>query len=63
MHSYYAVPEDPGVVLAHCDYGVRFAAMVGRDNVYAVQFHPEKSQTEGIAILRAFGNLVQGATV
>ncbi len=63
VHSYYAVPEDPGVVLAHCDYGVRFAAMVGRDNVYAVQFHPEKSQTEGIAILRAFGNLVQGATV
>lgn len=63
VHSYYAVPEDPEIVLATCDYGVEFPAMVGRDNVYAVQFHPEKSQTEGIAILRAFGNLAQGAVL
>jgi len=61
VHSYYAVPEEPDVVLATCGYGVEFAAMVGRDNLYAVQFHPEKSQADGIEILRAFGRLTQGA--
>ncbi len=58
VHSYYARPEDPEVILATCEYGVEFPAMVGRDNVYAVQFHPEKSQRDGLSILRAFGNLV-----
>lgn len=57
VHSYYAAPEDQGVVLATCDYGVTFPAMVGRDNVFAVQFHPEKSQSDGIEILRAFSGL------
>jgi glutamine amidotransferase len=61
VHSYYAVPEEPDIVLATCGYGVEFAAMVGRDNLYAVQFHPEKSQADGIEILRAFGRLTQGA--
>ena len=61
VHSYYAVPEDPDIVLATCGYGVEFAAMVGRDNLYAVQFHPEKSQADGIEILRAFGRLTKGA--
>ncbi len=60
VHSYYPRPSDPDVVLATCEYGVEFAAMVGRDNVYAVQFHPEKSQTQGIRILKAFGSLVEG---
>lgn len=57
VHSYYARPEDPNVVLASADYGVQFAAIVGRGNVFATQFHPEKSQKDGIGILRAFGNL------
>lgn len=57
VHSYYAVPENPEIVLATCEYGVEFPAMVGRDNVYAVQFHPEKSQSDGLEILRAFGRL------
>lgn len=61
VHSYYAVPEEPDIVLATCGYGVEFAAMVGKDNLYAVQFHPEKSQADGIEILRAFGRLTQGA--
>jgi glutamine amidotransferase len=59
VHSYYAQPEDPSLVLATCEYGVDFPAIVGQDNVYAVQFHPEKSQTEGLAILKAFGNLTE----
>lgn len=58
VHSYYAVPEDDSVVLARCNYGTEFPAMVGRDNLFAVQFHPEKSQTDGIAMLRNFGALV-----
>lgn len=61
VHSYYAQPESESLVLADCDYGVTFPAMVGRGNVFAVQFHPEKSQSDGIAILRAFGNLTQGS--
>jgi imidazole glycerol-phosphate synthase subunit HisH len=60
VHSYFARPTDESVILASCRYGVEFAAMVGRDNVFAVQFHPEKSQTQGIHILRAFGALATG---
>ena len=62
VHSYYPVPEDPDIVLAEAEHGVRFAAMCGRDNVYAVQFHPEKSQHEGIGLLRAFGALTREST-
>lgn len=57
VHSYHVQPEDESIILATCDYGKSFPAVVGRDNVYAVQFHPEKSQTEGLALLRAFGEL------
>lgn len=60
VHSYYAQPADPDIVLATSEHGVRFPAMVGRDNVFAVQFHPEKSQTDGIDILRAFGAFARG---
>jgi imidazole glycerol-phosphate synthase subunit HisH len=59
VHSYFPRPADPGVVLATAEHGVRFAAVVGRGNVVATQFHPEKSQDAGIAILRAFGNLAK----
>lgn len=58
VHSYYAKPADESIILATCEYAVEFPAIVGRDNVFAVQFHPEKSQTDGIAMLRAFGALV-----
>ncbi|MDQ1257704.1 MAG: imidazole glycerol-phosphate synthase subunit HisH [Candidatus Hydrogenedentes bacterium] len=60
VHSYHAQPEDPKVVLATAEYGYKFAAMVGRDNIFAVQFHPEKSQRDGLEILKAFGDLVEG---
>lgn len=62
VHSYYPAPETEDVVYAWCEYGVRFAALVGRGAVFGAQFHPEKSQEEGIAILRAFGEYVQRAT-
>lgn len=60
VHSYYARPKDESIILATCEYGVTFPALVGRENIYATQFHPEKSQADGIALLRAFGNLIQG---
>jgi glutamine amidotransferase len=64
VHSYYAQPEDDTVILARCEYGKSFAAMVGRGNLFAVQFHPEKSQADGLLILKAFGELASnGAKV
>lgn len=55
VHSYYAAPSEPEVVLAECEYGRPFPAIVGRGNVFACQFHPEKSQSAGLALLRRFG--------
>lgn len=60
VHSYYAAPDDPAIVRATCTYSATFPAIVGRDNIFATQFHPEKSQHDGIAILRAFGAMVAG---
>lgn len=59
VHSYYAVPARAEDVLAECEYGVTFPAMVGRDNIFAVQFHPEKSQSDGLAILERFARLTR----
>ena len=53
-HSFAAVPEDPAVVLGTCAYGERFVAAVAKDNVVGVQFHPEKSQREGLHLLARF---------
>jgi len=48
VHSYYVVPEDDSVVLALTDYGTNFVSMIGRGNLFATQFHPEKSQRVGL---------------
>lgn len=57
VHSYYVRPADPAVVALDCSYGIDFCAMVWRDNVYATQFHPEKSQAGGLALLEQFSKL------
>jgi len=57
VHSYYVCPEDNSVIATETDYGVRFTSMVWHKNVFATQFHPEKSQQYGLTILRNFGNL------
>ncbi|HKJ94540.1 MAG TPA: imidazole glycerol phosphate synthase subunit HisH [Gammaproteobacteria bacterium] len=54
VHSYYVEPEDPALVLGTADYGETFAAVIGRDNVFATQFHPEKSQHAGLRLLENF---------
>ena len=54
VHSYYVVPEDPGLIAIEADYGHPFCAAVWKDNLFATQFHPEKSQGEGLKLLKAF---------
>jgi len=60
VHSYYVVPADPEIVLATTDYGINYPSVIGQDNVFGIQFHPEKSQTVGLRILRNFTALVEG---
>lgn len=57
VHSYYVVPRDDSVVAVETEYGRPFCAMIWRDNVFATQFHPEKSQAAGLRILRNFAEL------
>jgi len=56
VHSYYAVPADPAHVTGETDYGRPFASAVGRDNIFATQFHPEKSAAAGLQLYRNFVN-------
>jgi glutamine amidotransferase len=57
VHSYHAAPLDRGVVAAEADYPEPFCAAVWRENVFATQFHPEKSQDVGLAMLRNFATM------
>ncbi len=54
VHSYYCEPEDPLVTASVTDYGIEFASSVSKDNVFACQFHPEKSQRVGLRLLENF---------
>ena len=54
VHSFYAAPSDTSVVTAWCDYGIRFTAAVQQDNVFATQYHPEKSGDIGLKMLENF---------
>lgn len=53
-HSYYAEPRNKAIVAGVTDYGVSFASMLYRDNIYAVQFHPERSQDLGLKMVENF---------
>lgn len=57
VHSYYVEPEDKDVILCITDYGVTFTSGICKDNIYAFQFHPEKSQTRGLQIIKNFVEL------
>ncbi len=54
VHSYFVEPADPALVKGCCEYGVPFTCAVGRDNIFAVQFHPEKSARDGLQLLKNF---------
>lgn len=58
VHSYYVAPAEADCVVGTTDYGGAFAAAVARDNVFAVQFHPEKSQSSGRRLLDAFADWI-----
>jgi glutamine amidotransferase len=55
VHSYYVEPRDPAVASTHTDYGVSFVSSIWQDNIFACQFHPEKSQAAGLRIIKNFG--------
>ena len=57
VHSYYVVPADKAVVAGETAYPDPFCSMIWRDNLYATQFHPEKSQSAGLQVLRNFADL------
>ena len=59
VHAYRAVPREPGCVLGSTDYGDPFASVVGGERLFAVQFHPEKSQTAGRRLLDAYAGWVR----
>ena len=54
VHSYYAAPSDPRHSVGETDYGTRFTCALARDNIFATQFHPEKSAEHGLALYRNF---------
>lgn len=57
VHSYYVVPRDDAVIAAETSYPNPFTSMIWRENLFATQFHPEKSQADGLRMLRNFAEL------
>lgn len=56
-HSYYVSPEDESLILSRTYYGIEFASLIRKDNLFACQFHPEKSQDAGLRLLKNFVEL------
>jgi len=56
-HSYHVVPENDTIVASRTDYGVEFVSAIWKENVFGLQFHPEKSGEKGLLILKNFGKL------
>jgi glutamine amidotransferase len=54
VHSYHVVPDQPALIVGTTNYGIPFTSAVARDNIFAVQFHPEKSARDGLALLANF---------
>lgn len=59
VHSFYVAPQDRDIVATTTEYGAEFTSMVWKDNIFATQFHPEKSQETGLKILKGFGEFVR----
>lgn len=59
VHSYYVEPADPDVTAGSTEYGTRFTSVIWRDNLFATQFHPEKSQAAGLQLLKNFAALTR----
>ena len=61
VHSYYVKPKNKNVVLTETDYGIYFTSSIEKENIFATQFHPEKSQKAGQKLLKNFVNIVERA--
>jgi glutamine amidotransferase len=61
VHSFYVLPNDQEVISSATDYGITFTSMVWKENIFATQFHPEKSQVVGLKVLKNFGEFVRKA--
>jgi len=61
VHSYFVLPDDSSIIAGLTDYGIAFASAVWSGNVFATQFHPEKSQGAGLKLIENFGKLAVGA--
>jgi glutamine amidotransferase len=61
VHSFYVVPDDNDVIATMTEYGISFTSMIWKDNIFATQFHPEKSQENGLRLLKNFGDFVKRA--
>lgn len=61
VHSFYCEPADPTIVVGETDYGLAYASVVARGNIFGVQFHPEKSQAAGLRLLGNFARGVEAA--
>ena len=59
VHSYYVAPEDESIIATTTDYGIEFTSMIWKDNVFATQFHPEKSQAAGLKVMEGFNKFVE----
>jgi glutamine amidotransferase len=59
VHSYYVEPADKEVTAGITEYGTRFTSVIWRDNLFATQFHPEKSQATGLRLLANFAGLAR----
>jgi glutamine amidotransferase len=62
VHSYVAAPDDPGLVIAEAEHGSRFPAAIARGNLLGVQFHPERSGTDGLRLLANFAAIAAGSS-
>jgi glutamine amidotransferase len=61
VHSFCVVPDDNDVIATTTEYGITFTSMIWKDNIFATQFHPEKSQENGLRVLKNFGDFVRKA--
>jgi len=59
VHSYYAAPRDRRIIAAETEYGVKFASVIAYNNIFAVQFHPEKSGKPGEQVIRNFMKIIK----
>ena len=57
VHSFYCEPKEKSVIAASSDYGIKFASIIHKNNIFGCQFHPEKSQAAGLQILKNFSNI------